>query len=81
MGNPYIGGYDVFIAKYSFNSTLDGEKFQNIWSKQFGTASNDSLNKMIINNKIYLFGNTNGALDGNTPSGGTDIFISTFDLQ
>ncbi len=80
-GNPYLGNTDAFIAKYSFNSTLDGEKFQNDWVKQFGTASTDFVSKMIIKDKIYLFGNTMGALDGNIQIGGTDIFITTYDLQ
>ena len=49
------------------------------WSgtQQLGTSSNDYGNGVTVDssNNIYVTGTTNGGLDGNTHSGGQDLFL------
>lgn len=65
---------DIFIAKY------DG--FKNfIWGSQYGTSQIDSGFGIVCynHNSIYITGSTEGSLEGNTNSGGPDIFITKYD--
>ncbi len=80
--NSWKGGRDIILGKYKYIEETGLQQIQDIWKKQYGTSFEDfPFSFDVKNNKIYLFGNTKGALDGNTPNGGTDIFITTFDLQ
>ena len=47
------------------------------WTKQLGTSSNDGGNGVTTDSSgnIYGTGLTDGRLDGNTISGGSDIFL------
>ena len=47
------------------------------WTKQLGTSSGDYWNDVTTDSSdnIYVTGYTGGRLDGNTTSGGTDIFL------
>lgn len=87
IGNIYISGYtsgafsgfdrlgsnDMFLSKY------DGEK-SIVWTKQFGTSSNDTANGIIAdqNDFIHIVGQTQGNLDGNLKYGDWDAFIMQF---
>ncbi|HSA32863.1 MAG TPA: SBBP repeat-containing protein [bacterium] len=70
-GNTAMGGWDIFLTKWN----TDGTK---AWTKQSGTASGNSAEGVAINSNgdIFVTGNTQGALDGNTSSGGYDIFLT-----
>tara|TARA_E500000178_G_scaffold346943_1_gene399396 strand:- start:93 stop:1469 length:1377 start_codon:yes stop_codon:yes gene_type:complete len=67
--------YDAIIIKYDTN----GNK---VWSKQLGTSHADIPQDITIDSSGYLYitGDTNGDLDGNTNSGSkNDLFVSKYD--
>ena len=65
------GGSDIFLTKWN----ADGTK---AWTKQWGTAGDDSGNSVAVdsNGNIFVTGYIEGALDGNTNLGSTDIFLT-----
>jgi len=69
-GNTSSGSNDIFLVKYNSSGTKQ-------WTKQLGTSSSDSGSGVTTDSSgnIYVTGNTQGDLDGNTSSGGTDIFL------
>ena len=69
-GNTNSGGMDIFLVKYNSSGVKQ-------WTKQLGTTSNDMGTSVAIDSSdnIYLTGYTEGGLDGNTNSGGKDIFL------
>ena len=82
-GNVYVTGYtqggldgtnagnsDLFVVKYNSSGTKQ-------WTKQLGTSSNDYAYGIATDSSgnVYLTGNTEGELDGNTNSGNSDIFL------
>jgi hypothetical protein len=72
-GNTSSWGTDIFLTKFS----SDGTK---LWTKQSGSSSDDkglSVATDIIGN-LYIAGYTWGDLDGNSNSGGYDIFLSKY---
>ncbi|HCJ67495.1 MAG TPA: hypothetical protein DHV62_09325, partial [Elusimicrobia bacterium] len=72
-GNTNAGSEDVFLVKYDSS----GNK---IWTKQFGTASDDR-GRGVANDSygnIYITGCTAGGLDGNTNAGSYDIFLTKY---
>lgn len=70
-GNTQSGNWDAFVAKYD----KDGNQIQ---VHQFGTATDDRAKKVEIddNRNIYIIGETQGALDGQTRSGVIDTFVT-----
>jgi len=73
-GNTSVGGYDMFLVKYNSAGV-------NQWTRQLGTASEDGGQGITIDSSgnIYVTGETDGSLDGNISSGGTDMFLSKYD--
>ena len=69
-GNTSAGIGDIFLVKYNSSGTKQ-------WTKQMGTSSIDSGHgvKVDSSDNIYVTGITDGGLDGNTSSGGRDIFL------
>jgi len=73
-GNTSSGGSDIILVKYNSSGTKQ-------WTKQMGTSSADWGNRVTTDSSgnIYVTGQTNGDLDGNTNFGsalGTaDIFL------
>ena len=69
-GNISSGGYDIFLVKYNSSGVKQ-------WSKQMGTSSNEWGYGMSVDSSenLYITGYTEGGLDGNTNSGGKDIFL------
>ena len=56
------------------NSAIESIK---IWTKQLGTSSYDVANGVATDSSgnIYVTGETQGGLDGNTSAGGSDLFL------
>ncbi len=78
-GNTNAGDSDIFLIKYN----KLGEK---LWSKLFGTISQDSSSDIAIDtvDNLYLSGSTTGGFDGNTnldSSGTSDIFLMKLDTS
>ncbi|MDC0229583.1 SBBP repeat-containing protein [Deltaproteobacteria bacterium] len=69
-GNTNSGNYDMFLVKYNSSGTKQ-------WTKQLGTSSRDNGKGVITDSSgnIYVTGTTYGGLDGNTYSGGGEIFL------
>ncbi len=72
-GQTYSGSGDAFLTKYN----PDGSK---VWTKLLGSSSDDLANALTtgLDGSIYVSGWTNGALDGQTNSGGWDVFLTKF---
>ena len=68
--NTYSGGKDIFLTKFNSSGTKQ-------WTNQLGTSSNDEGFGVSTDSSgnIYVTGNTNGGLDGNTNSGNLDIIL------
>jgi len=64
---------DIVLVKYNSYGTKQ-------WTKQLGTSSDDRGNSVTTDSSgnIYVTGYTEGGLDGNTNSGGWDIFLIKF---
>lgn len=73
-GNTNAGGTDSFVIKYDSSGMKQ-------WTKQFGTISNDYTNSIATDScgNTYVAGYTLGGLDGNTNTGGYDLFIVKYD--
>ena len=67
----------IFIS--CSKSSDDGSKSTDTstWTKQLGTSSGDVGHGVTTDSSdnIYVTGGTGGGLDGNTSSGGNDIFL------
>ncbi len=77
-GQLHVGEYDAFVSKYDPNGDP-------IWTRQFGTASNDSAYAVSIvvegiNTYVYVAGSTGGNLQG-ASAGGVDAFLRKYDLD
>jgi len=73
-GNTSAGVSDIFLVKYNATGTKQ-------WTRQLGTSSNDYGYAVTVdtNGNIYVTGDTNGSMDGNTSAGGSDMFIVKYD--
>jgi len=69
-GNTNSGDYDNFLVKYN----ASGRKQ---WTQLLGSTSNDRAYEITVDSSdnIYVTGYTEGELDGNTNSGGKDLFL------
>jgi hypothetical protein len=76
-GQTSAGGDDVFVRKYD----PDGNE---VWTRQFGTAGNDSASFRGADadgRGVYVTGNVNGTLPGQTRVGGRDAFVRQYSLD
>jgi uncharacterized delta-60 repeat protein len=69
-GNLCSSEADIFLVKYNSGGTKQ-------WTKQLGTSSSDMGYGVTVDSSdnIYVTGETSGGLDGNTNSGGIDMFL------
>ena len=65
-----MGSTIIILVKYNSSGTKQ-------WTKQLGTSSCDKGYGVTTDSSrnIYMTGTTSGDLDGNTSSGGNDIFL------
>jgi len=69
-GNTNYGKGDIFLVKFNSSGTKQ-------WTQQLGTSSMDFGSGVTTDSSgnIYVTGNTQGDLDGNTSSGESDIVL------
>ena len=68
-GNTNSGSNDLFVVKYNSSGTKQ-------WTKQLGTSGGRAHGVAVDSSgNVYAAGYTDGGLDGNTSSGGQDIFL------
>jgi len=69
-GNTNSGNLDMFLVKYSSSGGI-------LWTKQLGTGNHDRSRDLTIDSSdnIFVTGYTWGGIDGNTNSGGIDMFL------
>lgn len=76
-GQAHFGGLDVFLRKYD----LEGHE---IWTRQFGTPVLDfpAIGPIGIDDTgIYVAGETDGTLSGQTSAGSRDLFVRRYDFD
>lgn len=74
-GQTGSGGRDAFVRKYD---TAGNE----VWTQQFGSISTDEARRLAVDptGNIYLSGNTDGTLAGQTSLGDRDAFVRKYDM-
>ena len=72
-GQPFLGGQDAFLRRYRANGTVE-------WTKAFGSGGNDKAYSIAIgpDGAIYMAGETDGALPGQSLPGFSDAFLARF---
>jgi hypothetical protein len=75
LDGSFAGGWDVFVRSYDADGALR-------WTRQFGTAGNDSVYGVgtDANGNLYVVGFTAGVLDGSS-AGGFDAFLRAYDAD
>ena len=74
-GNTLTGTSDFILTKYDSSGTRQ-------WTKQLGAASADTQGIRVVTDgsgNIFVAGNTDGSLDGNTLTGTDDFFVTKYD--
>ncbi|OHA05963.1 MAG: hypothetical protein A3A28_03435 [Candidatus Sungbacteria bacterium RIFCSPLOWO2_01_FULL_47_32] len=72
-GQPFQGPVDAFIVKYDSNGNR-------LWTRTIGSNVTEYANGLAIHNEsVYLVGDTNGSLDGQTHTGNHFGFIVKYD--
>ena len=78
-GNAYVTGVtsdgdrDIYLAKYDTDGIMQ-------WITQLGTVDSDSSRDLSIDESgnVFVTGITNGDLDGNSNTGGCDLFLTKY---
>ncbi len=74
-GQTFAGGFtDAFVRKYDAAGN-------ELWTREFGTAGGESAGGVAVDGagNVYVGGNTNGTLPGQTSAGGFDTFLRKYD--
>jgi hypothetical protein len=86
-GNTNAGGTDVFVTKYNSQGTK-------LWTHQLGSSGDEGnvgfevtgtseRNVSVATDSagnLYVSGRTTGYLDGNANAGGSDVFLTKYDV-
>ncbi|MEQ9499368.1 MAG: LruC domain-containing protein [Deltaproteobacteria bacterium] len=73
-GQTYAGGLDAFVARYD---TTSGNL---IWATQFGSSGDDAGRDIVADGAhVYVVGDVEGAIHGQTHAGGADAFVTKLD--
>ncbi|MCT7956041.1 SBBP repeat-containing protein [Laspinema palackyanum] len=76
LGESSAGSWDAWVAKYDPTGNL-------VWIEQFGSANSEGALDIKIdgNDRIYLTGNTWGAIEGHSNTGESDIWVAQYDTN
>ena len=69
-GHTALGGADGFVWTSDADGVVD-------WTRQLGSAATDNVASLALDGDgdVFVAGNTNGTLPGQTPSGSFDAFV------
>jgi hypothetical protein len=73
-GNTLTGSQDFFVTKYNSSGVKQ-------YTRQLGVAGQATVGKSVATDtsgNVYVVGDTNGALDGNTQTGTRDSFVTKY---
>jgi Bacterial Ig-like domain (group 3)/SdrD B-like domain/Beta-propeller repeat len=74
-GQTSSGGDDAFVRKFDAGGA-------DVWTRQFGTPGSDRVNGLTSGGAgVYVAGQTDGTLPGQTGAGDQDAFVSRFDAD
>ena len=75
-GQTNSGGRDVELIKLSADGTRE-------WARLLGSSSTDHVNALTtgLDGSVYVSGYTEGALDGQTNSGGRDAYLTKYSVD
>ncbi len=75
LGKEHFGLDDFFIVKYQIDFAQDLTEQK--WIYQAGTTKHEGTSGITVctSNRVYVTGQTKGALDGNLNLGGDDVFL------
>ena len=75
-GNTNVSGTDAFLSKYDSTGTK-------LWTQLLGSSSIEHSWGVATDSEggVYITGNTEGNLDGNTNKGGRDAFLAKYDSK
>jgi Ca2+-binding RTX toxin-like protein len=80
LGGTNQGSFDVWVAKYSYTSTLSSQPTRQ-WIKQIGTSQLDYSTDITVNGgNVYLTGFTEGSW-GAVNQGSTDAWVAKLDAS
>merc|ERR1711981_815986 len=73
-GNSNAGGQDIFIMKFNASGSWQ-------WTHMRGGPYNDNALAIALDSKgnAFVAGHTSSSLDGNSLTGGSDIFLMKFE--
>ena len=72
-GQTSVGGTDVFLRRYDISGN-------EVWTGQFGSSSDDDPAAVFAGSAgVFTVGATDGALPGQSSSGGADAFLRKYD--
>jgi hypothetical protein len=72
-GQTNLGGDDAYVRKYDHDGT-------ELWTRQFGTSAFDGASGVSADSSgVYVAGETNDALPGQTHAGGQDSYVRKYD--
>jgi len=74
-GNTLTGTTDFFVTKYDSTGVKQ-------FTRQLGVSTKDTFGNSVATDasgNVYVAGNTEGGLDGNTLTGTTDFFVTKYD--
>ena len=74
FGGTSAGGRDTFVTKLASTGAT-------VWIQQLGSNGNDNGAGVAIdgNNNVYIVGYSDGSVDGQSNSGGDDLFLVKYD--
>ncbi len=69
-GNSNAGSADLFVVQYDIAGKLN-------WTRQLGSSGSDQATCVAVDpgGNLFVGGKTDGGLDGNTSTGGEDMFV------
>jgi hypothetical protein len=74
-GNTLTGTYDLFVTKYDSSGVKQ-------YTRQLGVTGGYTYGESVAtdaNGNVYVAGDTQGGLDGNTLTGNQDFFVTKYD--